>query len=96
MSSEDDKNVLRKALNSVLIQGRKTVAPNYEGYAVIGAGLPRTGTLSMQAALQRLLNGPCYHMIEVFERGQSEVYHWEKVYHIMKDYLDAGRQIACW
>ena len=27
---------------------------------VIGAGLPRTGTLSTRAALEKLL-GPCYH-----------------------------------
>ena len=31
-----------------------------EGLLVIGAGLPRTGTLSTTAALERLL-GPCYH-----------------------------------
>ena len=28
---------------------------------VIGAGLPRTGTLSTRAALEQLLEGPCYH-----------------------------------
>lgn len=33
---------------------------------VIGAGLPRTGTSSMKAALERLGFGPCYHMFEVF------------------------------
>ena len=32
---------------------------------VIGAGLGRTGTLSLKAALERLLGGPCYHMSEV-------------------------------
>jgi len=31
------------------------------GLLVIGAGLPRTGTLSTRAALQYLLGGPCYH-----------------------------------
>lgn len=35
---------------------------------LIGAGLPRTGTNSLQLALQQLLGGPCYHMHEVFER----------------------------
>ncbi len=34
---------------------------------VVGAGLPRTGTKSLQAALERLLGGRCYHMHEVFE-----------------------------
>jgi Sulfotransferase domain len=33
---------------------------------VIGAGLARTGTMSLQLALQRLLGRPCYHMIDVF------------------------------
>ncbi|SEG85603.1 hypothetical protein SAMN04489712_11843 [Thermomonospora echinospora] len=32
---------------------------------VIGAGFPRTGTMSMKAALERLGFGPCYHMVEV-------------------------------
>ncbi|MBN6050645.1 sulfotransferase [Nonomuraea sp. RK-328] len=35
---------------------------------VIGAGLPRTGTTSMKAALERLGFGPCYHMSEVMTR----------------------------
>ena len=34
---------------------------------VVGAGLPRTGTSSLKEALEQLLGGPCYHMIEVFE-----------------------------
>jgi hypothetical protein len=33
---------------------------------VIGAGVGRTGTLSLKAALETLLGGPCYHMVEVF------------------------------
>ncbi|GAA0995171.1 sulfotransferase family protein [Nocardiopsis tropica] len=32
---------------------------------VIGAGLPRTGTTSMKAALEQLGLGPCHHMFEV-------------------------------
>jgi hypothetical protein len=32
---------------------------------VIGAGLPRTGTRSLKAALERLLGGSCYHMAEL-------------------------------
>src|ERR1700752_3927418 len=38
------------------------------GLQVVGAGLGRTGTHSLQLALQQLLDGPCYHMIEVFGR----------------------------
>jgi hypothetical protein len=33
---------------------------------VVGAGLGRTGTLSLKAALEKLLGAPCYHMLEVF------------------------------
>ena len=32
---------------------------------VVGAGLGRTGTNSLQLALQQLLDAPCYHMMEV-------------------------------
>ena len=53
--------------------------PNYDGYVVIGAGLPRTGTMSMQAALEKILNGPCYHMLQVFEGTDEDLDHWEKV-----------------
>ncbi|GGK94056.1 sulfotransferase family protein [Sphaerisporangium melleum] len=35
---------------------------------VIGAGLPRTGTTSMKAALDRLGFGPCFHTFEVLRR----------------------------
>lgn len=35
---------------------------------VIGIGFPRTGTMSLKHALERLSFGPCYHMIEVFRR----------------------------
>ena len=34
---------------------------------VIGAGLGRTGTLSLKLALEALGLGPCYHMMEVFK-----------------------------
>lgn len=33
---------------------------------VIGAGVGRTGTMSLKGALEQLLGGPCYHMMEVF------------------------------
>ena len=35
---------------------------------VVGAGVGRTGTTSLKAALERLLGGRCYHMFEVFGR----------------------------
>lgn len=35
---------------------------------VVGVGMGRTGTTSLQLALQRLLDAPCYHMSETFRR----------------------------
>ncbi len=42
---------------------------------VIGSGFGRTGTLSLQAALQQLGFGPCYHMVEVIKhRGHAKTW----------------------
>ena len=38
---------------------------------LIGAGLPRTGTMSLRAALERLLGAPCHHMTEFFARPEQ-------------------------
>jgi hypothetical protein len=38
---------------------------------VIGAGLGRTGTTSLKAALEDLLGGACYHMLEVPRRPED-------------------------
>lgn len=38
--------------------------------AVVGAGFPRTGTASLQAALEQLTGGRCYHMLEVLQRPE--------------------------
>ena len=40
------------------------------GLDVIGAGLGRTGTTSLKAALEKLGFGPCYHMTELFEHPE--------------------------
>ena len=37
---------------------------------IVGAGVGRTGTHSLQLALQTLLGGPCYHMVEVFGKPE--------------------------
>ncbi|HVU04862.1 MAG TPA: sulfotransferase [Polyangiaceae bacterium] len=43
---------------------------------VIGAGLGRTGTNSLKVALEMLLGGRCYHMLEVFEHPEHvKVWH---------------------
>ena len=58
---------------------------------VIGAGLGRTGTMSLKLALEKLLGGPCYHMTELFEHleehtplwhqaAKGESVNWDKVF----------------
>ncbi|HTT83372.1 MAG TPA: sulfotransferase [Rhizomicrobium sp.] len=44
---------------------------------VVGAGVGRTGTASLKMALERLLDAPCYHMIEVFQHPEH-VPEWHK------------------
>jgi hypothetical protein len=43
---------------------------------VVGAGLGRTGTVSLKGALERLLEAPCYHMTEVFAHLDDHVPVW--------------------
>jgi hypothetical protein len=56
---------------------------------VIGAGLPRTGTLTQKLALERLGVGPCYHWVNVLaDLDEVEVWNraldgegpWEEVF----------------
>lgn len=41
------------------------------GLEVIGAGLGRTGTLTLKLALEQLGFGPCHHMVEVLANPQQ-------------------------
>lgn len=45
--------------------------------SVVGAGLGRTGTNSLKLALERLLDGRCYHMYELIERP-ADTEAWER------------------
>jgi hypothetical protein len=57
---------------------------------VVGAGLGRTGTMSLKVALERLLGGRCHHMMEVFAHpeqvgwfhaaARGEMPDWRKVF----------------
>jgi hypothetical protein len=46
-------------------------------FRVVGAGLGRTGTLSLKLALEKLLGAPCYHMMEVFAHPEH-VEPWQR------------------
>jgi Sulfotransferase domain len=47
------------------------------GLRVVGAGLGRTATMSLKAALEQLLGGRCYHMFEV--REPDTIDRWRRV-----------------
>jgi len=65
---------------------------------VVGAGLGRTGTHSLKLALEQLLGGPCYHMVEVFGRADDipvweratdgEVVDWDALYEGYRSAVD--------
>ena len=69
---------------------------------VVGSGLGRTGTKSMQTALNMLGVGPCHHMVEVFAHPESMQLwidaangrpDWDAIfdgYHSMVDYPGAA------
>lgn len=69
---------------------------------VVGSGLGRTGTKSMQTALNMLGFGPCHHMVEVFRHPESMQLwvdaaegrpDWDAIfkdYHSMVDYPGAA------
>jgi hypothetical protein len=58
---------------------------------IIGAGLPRTGTSSLKAALDRLGFGPTYHMFELMQHPEH-IERWRPV--MSGDSLDWGRVFA--
>jgi hypothetical protein len=71
--------------------------------SVIGAGYPRTGTMSLKLALEVLDLGPCHHMIELFQHPEQwpkwskvfdgEAIDWDDVYEGYKSATDAP---TCW
>lgn len=77
---------------------------------IVGTGLGRTGTKSLQTALNTLGFGPCHHMVEVFAHPQSMALwvdaaagrpDWDAIfadYHSMVDYPGAAhwRAIAAY
>jgi hypothetical protein len=51
---------------------------DHADFVVIGAGLPRTGTLSIRTALMILLEGKVYHMHDVMAGTSVDLELWEK------------------
>ena len=88
---DTDKGLVGKALQVAIPRRIGRYEPNYDGFVIIGAGLPRTGTLSLHVALSKLLNGPCYHMASVVEGTVEESDYWVRVLNgeaSNKDWID--------
>ena len=45
---------------------------------MVGAGLPRTGTLSQKLAFEKLGFGPCYHWVDVIADLEGRVPQWDR------------------
>jgi hypothetical protein len=70
---------------------------------VIGAGMPRTGTMSQKLALEQLGFGPCHHMTVVFAHpwqwplwdavGDGRLKDWDDIFGSYRSTTDAP---ACW
>jgi hypothetical protein len=56
-----------------LHRSKKNNFENADDLCVIGAGLPRTGTSSLKAALEILGFGPCHHMTELVDKPDRTV-----------------------
>jgi hypothetical protein len=69
----------------------ETTGPN--GIVLIGAGLPRTGTLTQKVALEQLGVGPCYHWVNVLA-DLSHVELWDRALdgHAPWDEIFAGHR----
>ena len=74
------QNPIVSFMNALVLTKEAKYPPNFDGYLVIGAGLPRTGTLSIATALEILLKGPSYHMKQVLDGGKIERDHWQNVF----------------
>jgi hypothetical protein len=57
-----------KILQKLLPQSQKADSDNADYLCVIGAGLPRSGTSSLKAALEILGFRPCHHMSELLDK----------------------------
>ena len=86
------KAIFERSINC----SRKDEPENADGLRIIGAGLPRTGTSSLHAALEILGFGPCHHMTELIKKPERSVQflqalHGSKVdfYSLMKGYGSA-------
>ena len=62
-------------LHASLGNTAKDIAEVYaDGLQVVGAGLGRTGTSSLQLALEILYGAPCYHMREVIGKSHASFF----------------------
>ena len=58
--------------------GKHHQEPPKPRLVLLGAGLPRNGTLSTRAALRQLLRGDVYHMLTVMQERHDHHPLWEQ------------------
>lgn len=51
---------------------------------VIGAGIGRTGTLSLKMALEIIFKKPCYHMDQIINKHPEHVRMWSQLFDLME------------
>jgi hypothetical protein len=55
------------------MQSKKSDYKDANYLQIIGAGLPRTGTSSLKAALELLGFGPCHHMTHLLDESERAI-----------------------
>merc|ERR1712066_586911 len=71
------KPVARSGLNKNNITNYK-MSGEADNFVLLGAGLPRTGTMSTRAALSSVLGGQVYHMLSVAMERPDHHHLWRK------------------
>jgi len=71
-----NKNSLMEDSQNGLLGNQGGLLDDQDGLLVIGAGLPRTGALSLKHALSQLYIGKCYHMMDILRGDQEDIDIW--------------------
>lgn len=77
LPTENEANGKSAAISESIANKKEEEAEDKD-LMVIGAGLPRTGTVSLSQALEDLLGSPCHHFKAFFEEDANSMQVWRK------------------
>ena len=77
------QNIYQICREASVAQSLQMGEPSKPRFVLLGAGLPRNGTLSTRAALGQLLGGEVYHMITVMRDRHD--HHWRIIYRVSQN-----------